>query len=78
MEGKTPVRNGQLVRIITCAHNLPQHTGQVGTFQSRGKNASSYRVYVGTGICQATEVEPVSEDTRRPAGSDTPLPDRLS
>jgi len=53
---------GQLVKIITCAHDLPAHMGQVGILGSRPSKTSHFTVYVGLGICQATEVEPVAKD----------------
>jgi len=54
---------GQPVRIITCPQNHPDHMGQVGTFALTGRNSPIMRVYVGMGICQATAIESVREDS---------------
>ena len=52
---------GQLVKIINCPQNHPEHVGQVGTVSPNQRMSATVRVYVGTGICQAKEVEAVNE-----------------
>jgi hypothetical protein len=54
-------RRGQTVKIITCLHQHPEHIGQVGTLAPHTRGGI-IRVYIGTGICRATEVEAVNED----------------
>jgi ribosomal protein L21E len=57
-----PFRSGQHVRIIACPQNHPDHQGQVGTVSRPNKRTATIRVYVGVGICNATVVEPVTEE----------------
>jgi hypothetical protein len=63
-EQHRPFRAGQRVRIVACPQGHPDHVGRVGTVAPRHTNAP-FRVYVGTGICRPTAVEPVDEDPPR-------------
>jgi hypothetical protein len=60
MDQRLPLKTGQLVRIITCEHGLPQHTNKIGRFKWQ-PNYSGYKVYVDMGICKATDVEVIEE-----------------
>jgi hypothetical protein len=62
MEPRSTLRSGQHVRIIECPQNHPEHVGQLGTVASLNRVAATVRVYVGSGICQATAVESVAEE----------------
>ena len=54
---------GQRVRIICCEQNLPEHMGQIGVVARQHlQTPKRFSVYVGTGICRAIEVEPVTDD----------------
>ena len=66
--------SGQRVKIITCPHNHPLHAGQVGTVAPQRPNSFGTRVYVGTGICQATELELVREEPNQERGEDGHYP----
>ena len=55
-------RRNRQVRILVCPQNHPDHVGKVGTAGPYNHVTAAQRVYVGTGICQATTVEPVAED----------------
>jgi hypothetical protein len=62
LEQAPKFHSGQRVKIITCPHNHPLHAGQVGTVAPQRTNTLGIRVYVGTGICQATEVVALDGD----------------
>jgi hypothetical protein len=47
---------GKTVKIITCANDLPEHTGKTGALQGTRPKGGLFRVYIGPGICQAIEV----------------------
>jgi hypothetical protein len=52
---------GRLVKIITCAHDLPDHIGQVGHVGRPNPRHRTVRVYLESGICQATKVVPAKD-----------------
>jgi hypothetical protein len=51
-----PLRTGQLVRIITCKHGLPQHPVKMGRYKWR-PNYSGHKSYVDMEIGTAKVVE---------------------
>ncbi len=62
-EKKTDPVAGQLVKIVTCAHDLPEHIGQLGVVGARpNRKRRTFTVHVGTGLCQAVEVVLASDD----------------
>ncbi len=62
-EKKTEPVAGQLVKIVTCTHELPEHSGQLGVVGARpNRKRRTFAVHVGTGLCQAVEVVLASND----------------
>lgn len=53
-------RRGRQLRSLAYPQNHPDHRGKVGKATTYNRTTPALRDYVGTGICQATAVEPVA------------------
>jgi hypothetical protein len=62
------------VKVITCATNLPEHVGQVGTFLRHHARSRLIGVFLDPGICQVLEVEVIEQHPPESVGDNLSKP----